>query len=425
MKRLLVVFVSALSLVPTANVSAARVVADRVVAVVNRGIITQSELNLRTSAVKNNLRSQKVAPPPDDILQKQVLERLVAERLQTDLARQTGLRIDDAQLDKTLERIAQQNKMTREQLFEAVKEQGLTPEEFRAQIRNDITTAKLREREVDGRVTISEAEVDAFLKEQKGVKGSEFNLAHILIQVPEDASAAVQEAKRKKAEEAFKSLKGGLAFNAAAAKYSEAKDALDGGSLGWRSSARLPDQFVKTLAGLEKGQYSDILKSPNGYHIVQLVDTRSADTAQVMTRTRARHILVRITDSVTEDEAKIRIDQVRERLRQDAKFEEIARVYSEDPSASKGGDLGWLSPGDTVPDFERMMDATALNAISEPVRSPFGWHIIQVLERKTEDVGPERERLQAKNELRAKHADELYDEWLRQLRDSAYVDIRL
>lgn len=425
MKRVLLIVVSALVLVAATPAVAAREVADRIVAVVNRGIITESELNTRLRAVKANLKRQKVAEPPADILQKQVLERLVVERVQADVARQTGLRVDDNQLEKALDRIAEQNKLTREQLFAAVAEQGLQADEFRAQIRNDIVSSRLREREVDSHVTVSEAEVDAFLKEQKGTASTEYNLAHILVQVPEQASSAVVAEKQQKAEEALAALKSGAAFNATAAKYSDAKDALEGGNLGWRTSARLPDLFNKVLQGMQKGDFSPILRSSNGFHILQLVDQRGADTAQVMTRTRARHILVKINEIVSEAEALIRINQIHDRLQQGAKFEEIARVYSEDGSSVKGGDLGWLSPGDTVPDFEKAMDALQPNDISAPVKSPFGWHIIQVLERKTEDVGPERERLQAKIELRSRRSDELYDEWLRQLRDSAYVDIRL
>lgn len=425
MKRLLLIVVSALALVPAAPAAAARETADRIVAVVNRGIITESELNTRIRAVTANLKRQKVAAPPADILQKQVLERLVVERVQADIARQTGVRVDDNQLEKTLDRIAEQNKMTREQLFAAVREQGLHPEEFRAQIRNDIISSRLREREVDSRVTVSEAEVDAFLKEQKGAASTEYNLAHILVQVPEQASSSVVVDKQKKAEEALAALKSGAAFNATAAKYSDAKDALEGGNLGWRTSARLPELFTKALQGMQKGDFSPILRSANGFHILQLVDQRGANTAQVMTRTHARHILVKINELVSEAEARVRIDQIHDRLQQGAKFEEIARVYSEDGSSVKGGDLGWLSPGDTVPDFEKAMDALQPNEVSAPVKSPFGWHIIQVMERKTEDVGPERERLQAKIELRSRRSDELYDEWLRQLRDTAYVDIRL
>lgn len=424
MKRLLLIGLSLLSVsfsIPTAS---AREVADRIVAVVNRGIITQTKLETRMAQIKGNLTQQKVQVPPDDILRKQVLERLIAEDLQLELARKTGVRLDDNQLDKTLDRIAEQNRITREKLLEAVQEQGLTLEKFREQIRNEVVMQRLREREVDSRVTISEAEVDAFLKQQ-GSNKTEYHLAHILIQIPEDANFMVVGEKRKKAEEALSAINSGLAFNAAAAKYSEFQDALEGGDMGWRTRARLPDFYTKAAENLEAGKTSGIIKSPNGFHIVQLLEKRNVSGSQMLTKTRARHILIKITDIVTEADAKVRIDQVYERLQHGAKFEELARVYSEDLSSAKGGDLGWLNPGDTVPDFEKAMDATKIGEICEPVKSPFGWHIILPVERKTEDVGPERERLQAKMELRSKRADELADEWLRQLRDSAYVDIRL
>lgn len=424
MKRLLLIGLSLLSISLISPVVSAREVADRIVAVVNRGIITQTELETRLAQIKANLNGQKVEIPPDDILRKQVLDRLIIENLQLELARKTGVRLDDAQLDKTLDRIAEQNNMTREKLAESVQKQGMTVEKFREQIRNEVLMQRLREREVDSRVTISEAEVDSFLKQQ-GDNKTEYHLAHILIQIPEDANFVVLSEKRKKAEEALAAIQGGLAFNAAAAKYSEFQDALEGGDMGWRTRARLPDFYFKAAETLETGKVSGILKGANSFHIVQLIETRNQSGAQMLTKTRARHILIKINDIVTEADAKARIDQVYERLQHGAKFEELARVYSEDLSSSKGGDLGWLNPGDTVPDFEKAMDATKIGEISEPVKSPFGWHIIMPIERKTEDVGPERERLQAKMELRSKRADELADEWLRQLRDSAYVDIRL
>ena len=422
MKRQLLIGVSCVVLALASSIVSAREVADKIVAVVNRGIITKTELETRMGAIKINLTQQQVEIPSDEILQQQVLERLILERLQVELANRTGIRLDDAQLEKTLDRIADQNKISREQLFASLEQQGINQEQFRQQIRTEVLISRLREREVDSRINISEAEVDSFLKQQ-GDNKTEYRLAHILIQIPEDANFVVVSEKRKKAEQALADIQAGLAFNAAAAKYSEFKDALEGGDMGWRTSARLPDFYLKAAQNLQPNQTSGILKSPNGFHLVHLVETRAASNSQIITKTRARHILIKISDAVTEAEAKTRIDQIYERLQHKGKFEELARVYSEDASSAKGGDLGWLNPGDTVPDFEKAMNATQLGEFSEPVK--FGWHIILPIERKTEDVGPQRERMQAKIELRSKRGDELADEWLRQLRDSAYVDIRL
>lgn len=424
MKRQLLIGVSCVVLALASSIVSAREVADKIVAVVNRGIITKTELETRMGAIKINLTQQQVEIPSDEILQQQVLERLILERLQVELANRTGIRLDDAQLEKTLDRIADQNKISREQLFASLEQQGISQEQFRQQIRTEVLISRLREREVDSRINISEAEVDSFLKQQ-GDNKTEYRLAHILIQIPEDANFVVVSEKRKKAEQALADIQSGLAFNAAAAKYSEFKDALEGGDMGWRTSARLPDFYLKAAQNLQPNQTSGILKSPNGFHLVHLVETRAASNSQIITKTRARHILIKISDAVTEAEAKIRIDQIYERLQHKGKFEELARVYSEDASSAKGGDLGWLNPGDTVPDFEQAMDATKIGEFSQPVKSQFGWHIILPLERKAEDVGPQRERMQAKIELRSKRGDELADEWLRQLRDSAYVDIRL
>lgn len=425
MKRLLLICLSLASLLALPSHVAARVVGDRIVAVVNRGVITESELKDRVEAVQVNLRRQRVSPPPDDILRRQVLDRLIAERLQADLARQSGLRVDDAQLEKAIDRIAQQNRMSRDQLMEALKQQGMAPEQFRAQIQREIVEARLRDREIDSRIVISDAEVNAFLKEQQGSSNTEYLVSHILIQVPEGASNEVKTERQKKADEALAALKSGAAFADLAARYSDAKDALDGGSMGWRSGTRLPDLFVQAIKELKPGQHTDVLRSPAGLHILQLQDVRGASAPQMLTRTRARHILIKITDSVTEADARQRIDHIHQRLKEGAVFEELARVHSEDGTAARGGDLGWLNPGDTVPEFEAALTALQPNEISAPVKSPFGWHVIQLLERKTEDVGPERERLQARMELRQRRADERYEEWLRELRDSAYVDIRL
>ncbi len=424
MKRQLLIGVSCVVLALASSIVSAREVADKIVAVVNRGIITKTELETRMGAIKINLTQQQVEIPSDEILRQQVLERLILERLQVELASRTGIRLDDAQLEKTLDRIADQNKISRDQLFASLEQQGINQEQFRQQIRTEVLISRLREREVDSRINISEAEVDSFLKQQ-GDNKTEYRLAHILIQIPEDANFVVVSEKRKKAEQALADIQAGLAFNAAAAKYSEFKDALEGGDMGWRTSARLPDFYLKAAQNLQPNQTSGILKSPNGFHLVHLVETRAASNSQIITKTRARHILIKISDAVTEAEAKTRIDQIYERLQHKGKFEELARVYSEDASSAKGGDLGWLNPGDTVPDFEKAMNATQLGEFSEPVKSQFGWHIILPIERKTEDVGPQRERMQAKIELRSKRGDELADEWLRQLRDSAYVDIRL
>lgn len=422
-KPLIVALCLAAAMLPTT--SAARENAARIVAVVNRGIISESELEARIVKVQDNLKRQKIAAPEPAILRQQVLERLVIERLQQDYAKSTGLKIDDSMLEKALGRIAEQNHMNLDQLREALAKDGMNFADFREQIRNEILFSRLRDREVDSRVSVSEAEVDAYLKNHPQTDNQEYQVAHILISLPEDASTAVRQEKQQKAEQALAALQHGEDFAAVAARFSEAKDALEGGDLGWRNAARLPDLFLQTVTSLKPGTTSGILKSPAGFHILKLAATRGGAGPQIITKTHARHILIKTGETVSEAEARQRIDTVYERLQHGGQFEELARVYSEDGSAGSGGDLGWLSPGDTVPDFEQAMDALKPGALSPPVKSPFGWHLIQVVERKSEDVGPERERMQARQQLKSRRADEQFDEWLQELRDNAYVDIRL
>jgi peptidyl-prolyl cis-trans isomerase SurA len=287
--------------------------------------------------------------------------------------------------------------------------------------------ARLREREVDNRISVSDGEVENYLSSRSEAQGggNEFNLAHILIRVPEQASPEALQKFKARAQQALEEVRSGKDFRQVAASYSDAADALQGGVLGWRPAGQLPALFVEALEALKTGEASPVLRSPNGFHILKLLDKRGKDTPLVVQQTHARHILIKVNEVMSEQDAKNRLLQIKERLDNAADFAELARLHSEDGSASRGGDLNWLSPGDTVPEFEQAMNALKPGALSEPVRSPFGWHLIQVLERRNEDVSKERKRLQARQEIRARKADESYQEWLRQLRDRAYVEYRL
>ncbi len=400
---------------------------DRIVAVVNNEVITQFDLNDRMKVVLQQLKKQGTPLPPADVLEKQLLERMITEQVQLQYAAETGVRVDDMQLDKTLERIAQNNGMSLDAFRSTLEKDGTPFTKFREEVRNEIILARLREREVDNRVMVSEAEVDNFLRTQATQLGGEdeFNLAHILIRVPEQASPEQLKEKRARAEQALADLRNGKDFSQVAAAYSDAPDALQGGVVGWRTGNRLPALFLEAVNNLQPGQASAVLRSPNGFHILKLLDKRGKDAKFVVQQTHARHILIKTNEAVSEAEAKNRLLQLKERLDNGAKFSELARLHSEDGSAAKGGDLGWISPGDTVPEFEHAMDALKPGQISEPVHTPFGWHLIQVLERRSEDVSQERQRLLARQEIRARKADEAYEEWLRQLRDRAYVENHL
>jgi len=399
---------------------------SRIVAVVNNEVITQFELNDRMRIVMQQLKKRGTPLPPQDVLEKQMLERIITDRVQLQLAKETGIRVDDLQLDKTLQRVAQENNLTVEAFRDTLEKDGVSFAKFREEIRDEIILGRLREREVENRITVSDGEVESFLNSRAAQTGGEdeFNLAQILVRVPEQASPEQIQSKRAYAEKAWSELKK-VDFAQVAASYSDAPDALQGGVLGWRAASRLPALFLETVNGLKPGEISAVLRSPNGFHILKLIDKRSKGGVLIVQKTHARHILIKTSEIVSETDAKNRIIQLKERVDNGANFAELARLHSEDGSASKGGDLGWLSPGETVPEFERAMDALKPGEISVPVKSPFGWHLIQVLERRSEDVSKERQTLMARQEIRARKADEAYENWLRQLRDQAFVEYRL
>jgi len=399
---------------------------DRVVAIVNDEALTQYELNEQKRLVLAQMKSQNVTPPPADVLEKQLLDRLITERALLQFAKESGVRVDDTQVERTILRIAQDNKLSADEFRKLLGREGIAYAKYREDIRNEIVVQRLREREVDGRITVSDAEVDNFLATQNAQTGGdvEYRLAHILVIVPEQASPEQIDAKRRRAEEALKQVRDGADFGQVAAGFSDAQDALQGGALGWRAPARLPSVFADLVRGMKPGEVSGVLRSATGFHVVKLLETRSRNAPTVVEQTRARHVLVKVSEVVSESEAKTRIDRVKDRIDTGAKFEDQAKLNSEDASSAKGGDLGWLSPGDTVPDFEQAMNKLKISEISGPVRSQFGWHLIQVNERRTQDITAERHRDQARIALRQRKSDEAFQEWLRQMRDRAYVEIR-
>src|SRR5487761_2132913 len=400
---------------------------DSIEVIVNDDVITHLELEKRVVSVSKMLQSQKTALPDKSVLERQVLERMITEMLLSQFAKESGLRIDDAQLYKTILRIAQQNKFATVAAFRAKLEQdGTNFNEFREEIRNEIISVRLREREVDSKLVISENDVDNYLsnQERQEGKGDELLLAHILVVVPEQASADKIQNYRGRAEQALAKLRGGASFAQVAAGYSDAQDALKGGELGWRPADRMPPMFADALAKMKPGDVSDVLRSPSGFHIIKLLDRRNKDAAVVVTQTHARHILIKTSELVSENEAKSRLQEIKQRIDKGADFAEEARLHSDDGSASQGGDLGWLSPGETVPEFESAMDALKVGQISGLVQSGFGWHLIQVLDRRTADVSIEQRKLQARNAIRTFRSDEAFQDWLRQLRDRAFIDYR-
>ena len=400
--------------------------ADRIVAVVGDDVITYFDLRTRLAAALKQLQKQGTPLPPQDELERQMLERLIMERTQLQYARESGLKIDDTQLDQAIGRIAAGNKMTPLQFRTALEKDGVQYAQFREEIRNEMVTVRLREREVDSKLIVSDGEIDNYLADQaaKG-GGEEYQLAHILLRAPESASPEQLQKLRLRGEQALKRAQAGENFAELTATFSDAPDALKGGDLGWRPLDRLPALYAEVSARLQPGQVSELLRSSAGFHIVKLINKRGGNMPASVQQTHARHILVRINEVVSEAEARRKLESVRERIANGVDFAEQARLYSQDGSAAKGGDLGWLSPGDTVPEFERAMDALKVNEISPVIQTPFGMHLIQVQERREQDVSAERKRGAARQALRERKLDDAYQDWLRQLRDRTYVENRL
>jgi peptidyl-prolyl cis-trans isomerase SurA len=402
-------------------------VIDSVVAVVNDDVITRHELDDRVREVVRQLQKQDTPLPAADVLEKQILERMINDILLAQYAKETGVRVDDVQLNQAITRIAQQNNFPSLAEFRAKLEaDGVDFMKFREEIRGEIISTRLREREIESKLVISDGEVDNYLanKAKMGNAGEEFHLAHILVVVPEQASAEKIQAARERAEQALSQLKSGTDFAQVAAGSSDAKDALKGGDLGWLPGDRIPPLFANELQNLKPGQTTAVLRSPSGFHILKLVEKRSGNAPVVITQTHARHILIKTSEIVSESEAKSRLMEIKQRIEGGADFADQAKRYSQDGSAQQGGDLDWVSPGQTVPEFEEAMNKLKPGQMAA-VQSQFGWHLIQVLERRNTDVSEQQKRQQARVAIGTFKSDEQFQDWLRQLRDRAFVEYRL
>lgn len=406
---------------------------DRIVAVVNDEVITYSDLRDRVALSVAQMRKQNVRPPNVADLERQILDRMVTEKVQLREAKATNILVDDSTLTRALQSIASNNKLTLDQLRSAVeKQEGIPWSRFREDIRTEITLNRLRERDVDNKVTVSDAEVDAFLKAQaqSSLQGREFLISQIFLTVPENPTPAQVSAIQKRIAEIRNQLQRGESFTKVAEAFSDASGVLKKGpSLGWLSAEALPAALADKIASMKAGEITDLIRSQTGVHIFKLEQIRNGAAQKKVekaTQTRARHILVRTSDVVSSETAQRRLIALREQAEKGTDFAMLARNNSADTgSAAKGGDLGWVSEGDTVPEFEKAMNALKPGQISEPIQTPFGWHIIQVLERREVDVTNNVLRAQAQEALRKRKSDEVYDDWLRQLRDSAYIELRL
>lgn len=401
---------------------------DYIVAIVNEDVITRKELDEAIKLGISRMQQQGMPLPDSPILEKQVLESVITKKIQVQHAQEVGLSITEGELDETIQRIAEDNKLSLPEFHAALENDGIRYSKFREEIRDEMIMARLKEREVRNQVNVTEGEVDNYLQTQDSNTGGqdEYRLAHILILVTENMNSSQIQQRSERAEMAAVKINDGVDFSQVAAEFSDATDAKSGGIIEWRPIAQLGPMFAKMLESLNPGDVTPIIQSPNGFHIFKLLGRRAQETPIVIIdQTHSRHILIKINELTSEGEAKLKIQKIKERLDGGEDFAELAKLYSEDTSASSGGDLGWLSPGDTVPEFEKTMNELLPGQVSNPVKSQFGWHLIQVLERRTQDVSVNRRRQEARQAIRNKKTDVVIQEWLRQLRDQAYIEYRL
>lgn len=415
---------------------------DGIAAVVNTKVITLREVQQEMEQVSRNLRAQNIPVPDQETLQKQVLNRLVDEYLLNEEAGKMGVHPENVDVQETAKMIAERNNLTLDGLRKEVLKSGTTWDNYLEGLRQEVVMSQIRQRVIDPRITVSESEVDAFLKRQ-GVVGDTgtavapavnemIELAQILVRVPENASRATQAELKQKAESLLQQARQGADFAGLAAAASDGSEALQGGNMGVRPLDGWPDVFVSAIQNTPSGQVADLLRSGAGFHILKVVqrgqaqaNPAAATPEMVVTQTKASHILIKFNQITTDEKAKQRIDQVASRLRQGESFEDLARAYSEDATAPQGGSLSWLSPGETVPAFEQAMDALAPGQISAPVRTQFGWHIIRVDERRERNVGNEYRRMQARQMLREQRVEPAFDDWFSQIKGQAFIDNRL
>ena len=406
---------------------AANVALDRIIAIVNEDVVMQSELEQRLRSVRAQLREEGARLPPGPVLERQVLDSLILGRIQLQLAARAGIRVDDETLNRAINNIAAENQVTLGEFRQILEADGYNYPQFREDIRDQITLSQLLQRQVENRINVTEREIDDFLanREFQGDAEAEFRIAHILLALPADAPAAEIEQARQGAAELRRKLLAGADFAETARRVSDGGNAGEGGDLGWRKIAEVPTLFAEYIPDLGKGDISEPIRSPSGFHLIQIADIKGAEQS-IVAQTRARHILIRTSELITEAEAREKLTQLKARIEGGDDFGLLARGNSDDAaSAIAGGHLGWRSPGELAPEFQRAMDALAIGQISAPFQTGFGWHIVEVLERRQYDNTESLKRGRARGAIRARKLEEATQNWARELRDEAYVEYRL
>lgn len=400
---------------------------DRIIAVVNEDVIMQSELEAKMRTVRGQIQQQGARVPPASIFERQVLDSLIQNRIQLQLAARAGIRVDDETLNRTIGNIAASNNVSLTQFREILEQDGYSYESFREDIRNEITLTQLRKRQVENRIVVTEKEIDNFLANQEfqGTFQTEIRLSHILFSLPESATETEIEQVKQMATQVREDLLAGADFAETASTVSDSGTAKNGGDLGWRKPDDVPSLFAEYIPEMKKGDISELIQSPSGFHIIKITDIKS-DTENIVEQTLARHILIKPDQLVSSSQAKAKLEQLRLRIKNGDDFGMLAKGNSQDSmSAIEGGSLGWRSPGELVPEFQRVMDGLEINEISEPFQTSFGWHIVQVLDRRSYDNTESIKRNKARMAIRERKLKEAMQNWTRRLLDEAYVEYRL
>jgi peptidyl-prolyl cis-trans isomerase SurA len=399
---------------------------DRIVAVVNNEVLLESELVDMEQTVRQQLRQRNAAMPPSDVLRKQVMERLILQRVQLQKADSIGIRVGDDALNAALKQIAENNKITLREFRDVLAKDGYDFADFRDSIREEMIISRLRKSQVEDRVVVSDREIDTYLTTQAVQGGSEtsYHLLHMLINVPEAASPEQVQTAQAKLDNILSLLNAGGDFSEVASGYSDGQNALEGGDLGWRKKGELPSLFSDVVPNLAVGEVSKPLRSGSGYHLVMVKDKKSEET-HLVKQTLASHILIKTNELTTDNDAEKRLEQLRERVLNGDDFSELARAHSDDTgSAIAGGSLGWSSPGAMVPEFEEKMNELPIGGVSEVFKSRFGWHLIKIDDRREQNMAEEFKRNKARAEIRQRKIEEDLESWLRELRDESYVEYR-
>ncbi len=400
---------------------------DRIVAKVDQDVIMLSELDARTAAVRQQLSARNVNLPPEDVLQAQVLEQLILENIQIQLGTRAGIRVDDRAVNEALARIAQRNQMSVTAFRQNLAASGLSFDQVRQDIRRELILNQVRQRQIAQRVQVSEQEIDNFLASPEGQAQQqvEYNLAHILIPTPENASPEAIQSAERRATGLSVQLRQGANFEDLAIANSGGQNALEGGNLGWRKAEQLPTLFAEQAVKMSKGETSEPIRSPAGFHIFKLVDTRG-DEKVLQDQALVRHILIRPNEIRSDREAQRQAQEIYRRLENGASFEALAKANSDDTaSALNGGNMGWISPDALVPEFRTAMSIVPENVVSEPFRTAYGWHVLEVLGRRQSDISKQVRRNQVRELLGNRKFEEELMVWLREIRDQAYVEIQL